>query len=122
MEVWNDLRMLVARYLVASEQMERQGPVAQAVRSVGYHSEEEEEEEEEEEDGSSVEAEEEDEHEHEHEEHEEAAAGGDTEEVPAYESGSAPVEVGPNGYAVSCLEVTTLTIAREEGKSPRART
>jgi hypothetical protein len=35
MEVWNDLRMLVARYLVASEQMERQGPVAQAVRSVG---------------------------------------------------------------------------------------
>jgi hypothetical protein len=35
MEVWNDLRMLVARYLVASEQMERDGPVAQAVRSVG---------------------------------------------------------------------------------------
>lgn len=36
MEVWNDLRMLVARYLVASEQMERDGPVAHAVRSVGY--------------------------------------------------------------------------------------
>jgi hypothetical protein len=35
MEVWNDLRMMVARYLVASEQMERDGPVAQAVRSVG---------------------------------------------------------------------------------------
>ena len=35
MELWNDLRMLVARYLVASEQMERDGPVAQAVRSVG---------------------------------------------------------------------------------------
>jgi hypothetical protein len=35
MEVWNDLRMLVARYLVASEQMERQGPIAQAVRGVG---------------------------------------------------------------------------------------
>lgn len=96
MEVWNDLRMLVARYLVASEQMERDGPVAQAVRSVGYHSEEEEEEDEEE--GSSVEAEEEHE---EHEEHEEAT--GDHEEVPAYESGSAPVEVGPNGYAVSVL-------------------
>jgi hypothetical protein len=35
MEWWNDTRMLVARYLVASEQMERDGPVAQAVRSVG---------------------------------------------------------------------------------------
>lgn len=35
MEVWNDLRMLVARYLVASEQMERDGPIAQAVRSAG---------------------------------------------------------------------------------------
>lgn len=36
MEWWNDLRMLVARYLVASEQMERSGPVAAAVRSAGY--------------------------------------------------------------------------------------
>jgi len=35
MEWWNDVRMLVARYLVASEQMERDGPVAQAVRTVG---------------------------------------------------------------------------------------
>jgi len=103
MEVWNDLRMLVARYLVASEQMERDGPVAQAVRSVGYQSEEElDEEEEDDEDGSSVEAEDED-HRHEDEEHDEDAveADGDHEEVPAYSSGSAaPVEVGPNGYAV----------------------
>ncbi len=54
MEWWNDVRMLCARYLVASEQMERSGPVAAAVRAVGYASEEEEEEETEDE-GSSVE-------------------------------------------------------------------
>ncbi|KAK0217341.1 hypothetical protein EDD85DRAFT_868808 [Armillaria nabsnona] len=61
MEWWNDIRMLCARYLVASEQMERSGPVAAAVRAAGYVSEEEEEEEE----GSSVEEEEEDEEEYE---------------------------------------------------------
>ncbi|KAF8835672.1 hypothetical protein BDN67DRAFT_1072312 [Paxillus ammoniavirescens] len=59
MEWWNDIRMLCARYLVASEQMDRGGPVQAAVRSAGYVSEEEEEEEEENE-GSSVEEEEED--------------------------------------------------------------
>ncbi len=53
MEWWNDVRMLCARYLVASEQMERSGPVAAAVRAAGYLSEEEEDEEE----GSSVEEE-----------------------------------------------------------------
>ncbi|KAF8753329.1 Pleckstrin homology domain [Rhizoctonia solani] len=36
MEWWNDIRMLAARYLVASEQLERTGPVAAAVRSAGY--------------------------------------------------------------------------------------
>ncbi|KAI0750313.1 hypothetical protein C8Q80DRAFT_1101361 [Daedaleopsis nitida] len=41
MEWWNDVRMLCARYLVASEQMERSGPVAAAVRAAGYTSEEE---------------------------------------------------------------------------------
>ncbi|KAJ7438204.1 hypothetical protein B0H11DRAFT_2105399 [Mycena galericulata] len=41
MEWWNDVRMLCARYLVASEQMERSGPVAAAVRAAGYVSEEE---------------------------------------------------------------------------------
>lgn len=100
MEVWNDLRMLVARYLVASEQMERDGPIAQAVRSVGYQSEEEDEDEYDE--GSSVEAEEDEdidedvdvvEREPHHDQHEE--------EIPAYERGNAQVEVGPNGYAVS---------------------
>jgi hypothetical protein len=54
MEWWNDIRMLCARYLVASEQMERSGPVAAAVRAAGYVSEEEDEEDE----GSSVEEEE----------------------------------------------------------------
>ncbi|RSH92712.1 hypothetical protein EHS25_008158 [Saitozyma podzolica] len=106
MEVWNDLRMLVARYLVASEQMERQGPVAQAVRSVGYRSEdEEEEEEEEEEEGSSVEAEEEA---LEREAHH-AGAHEEGEEVPAYSNeGAAPIEVGPNGYALEKKEKPEL--------------
>jgi len=36
MEWWNDMRMLCARYLVASEQIERDGPVEHAVRSAGY--------------------------------------------------------------------------------------
>ncbi|KAI5995838.1 hypothetical protein F5J12DRAFT_855427 [Pisolithus orientalis] len=53
MEWWNDIRMLCARYLVASEQIDRGGPVEAAVRSAGYVSEEEDEEEGEE--GSSVE-------------------------------------------------------------------
>ncbi len=54
MEWWNDIRMLCARYLVASDALERSGPIAAAVRAVGYLSEEEEGEEEE---GSSVEEE-----------------------------------------------------------------
>lgn len=40
-EWWNDLRMLVSRYLVASETMDRSGPIAAAVRSAGYQSEDE---------------------------------------------------------------------------------
>ena len=54
MEWWNDVRMLCARYLVASDALERSGPIAAAVRAVGYLSEEEEGDEEE---GSSVEEE-----------------------------------------------------------------
>jgi len=53
MEWWNDIRMLCARYLVASDALERSGPVAAAVRAAGYASEEDEGEEE----GSSVEEE-----------------------------------------------------------------
>ena len=96
MEVWNDLRMLVARYLVASEQIERDGPIAQAVRSIGYVSEEEMDDEDEDEEGSSIDEEHEEEadlhHHHHAEEHE---------DVPAYTQGNAQVEIGPNGYAVS---------------------
>jgi hypothetical protein len=36
MEWWNDIRMLCARYLVASQPVMRSGPVEHAVRSVGY--------------------------------------------------------------------------------------
>ncbi|GAB1523134.1 hypothetical protein RhiTH_006264 [Rhizoctonia solani] len=94
MEWWNDIRMLAARYLVASEQLERTGPVAAAVRSAGYLSEEEDSGEEE---GSSVEEEDEDEEEDYHN-----ARDGDEEAVPAYsqptrESG---IEMGANGYAL----------------------
>lgn len=56
MEWWNDIRMLCARYLVASEAMNRGGPIEAAVRSVGYETEEEGSEM-----GSSVEEDEEDE-------------------------------------------------------------
>lgn len=56
MEWWNDIRMLCARYLVASEAMDRGGPIEAAVRSVGYETEEEETEE-----GSSVEEDDEEE-------------------------------------------------------------
>ncbi|CDZ97524.1 cytoplasm protein [Phaffia rhodozyma] len=76
MEWWNDLRMLVARYLVASEQMERSGPVAAAVRSVGYRSEEEESED----GGSSVEDEEE--YEENHSVHETSAQVVETDQHP----------------------------------------
>ncbi|KAJ2914341.1 hypothetical protein MD484_g6083, partial [Candolleomyces efflorescens] len=51
MEWWNDIRMLCARYLVASQPVVRSGPVEAAVRAVGYapedvysHGEEEEDE------------------------------------------------------------------------------
>ncbi|KAH8977583.1 hypothetical protein EDB86DRAFT_3109469 [Lactarius hatsudake] len=53
MEWWNDVRVLCARYLAASDALERSGAVAAAARAAGYVSEEEEDEEE----GSSVEEE-----------------------------------------------------------------
>ena len=98
MEWWNDIRMLCARYLVASEQMERSGPVAAAVRAAGYLSEDEDEEE-----GSSVEEEEHDEDVGEmyHPaqdtiEHEEETV------PPSYtQHKNAGYDFGPNGYLVS---------------------
>ncbi|EJD49586.1 hypothetical protein AURDEDRAFT_112445 [Auricularia subglabra TFB-10046 SS5] len=88
MEWWNDLRMLVARYLVASEQVDRSGPVQAAVRSAGYRSEDEEITDEE---GSSIE-----------EEGDLGPASYDGHEaVPPSYSGFRHAngqEVGPNGY------------------------
>jgi len=96
MEWWNDLRMLVARYLVASEQIERSGPVAAAVRAAGYLSEDEDEEA-----GSSVEEEQDDvggpsSEDHHHAHHDEDAA------PPQYTHPSkhSGIEIGPNGYAL----------------------
>ena len=101
LEWWNDIRMLCSRYLVASEQVERTGPVEAAVRSVGYASEEEEEDEGETGDegehgemideGSSVE----EEVDQAYEDAEEHAPPGYTNPEKHY-----PVEIGPNGYAV----------------------
>ncbi|KAJ6563638.1 hypothetical protein DFH09DRAFT_889381, partial [Mycena vulgaris] len=86
MEWWNDIRMLCARYLVASEQMERSGPVAAAVRAAGYVSEEEEETDE----GSSVE-----------EEDEDGLEYGDAEgEPPSYSTPHPAMEMGANGFPV----------------------
>ena len=126
MEWWNDIRMLCARYLVASEQVDRTGPVEEAVRSVGYNSED-------------MEDEFDDEEEEEELAEERMAAGDDRrmsapirtvvpsvptgvvrddddgssveeevddsyEEPPVYShqtgSGAPPIEIGPNGYAV----------------------
>ncbi|GLB40124.1 putative pleckstrin homology domain [Lyophyllum shimeji] len=98
MEWWNDIRMLCARYLVASEQMDRTGPVAAAVRAAGYVSEEEEEEEEE---GSSVE--EEPEEGVDEEMYVEAAAEpGEDGQPPSYSHPEKhiSVEMGPNGYPI----------------------
>ncbi|KAF8901966.1 hypothetical protein CPB85DRAFT_1377262 [Mucidula mucida] len=80
MEWWNDIRMLCARYLVASEQMERSGPVAAAVRAAGYVSEEEESEE------------------------EEGADAGETEEPPSYTHPPHHELVDKNGYPVDKKE------------------
>lgn len=127
MEWWNDIRMLCARYLVASEHMERSGPVHAAVRAAGYASEEDGEGSEDE--GSSVEEEEEEEtgraagarmpggihdvdgegtdEEVGGERYEEAREGAvtDGEDLPSYShpTRDSGIEIGSNGYAVSFL-------------------
>lgn len=102
MEWWNDVRMLCARYLVASEQMERSGPVHAAVRSAGYVSEEEEEMSEE---GSSVEEEEDEEEEEEEEDMYQDAVVDEEGDVPpsySHPAKAGALEMGQNGYPV-CL-------------------
>ncbi|KAJ7772839.1 hypothetical protein DFH07DRAFT_801688 [Mycena maculata] len=91
MEWWNDIRMLCARYLVASEQMERSGPVAAAVRAAGYVSEEEDGETEE---GSSVEEEEEEDG------LEYADEGEDGANPPSYTNPHHMMEMGANGFPI----------------------
>ncbi|KAJ7087598.1 hypothetical protein B0H15DRAFT_298692 [Mycena belliarum] len=90
MEWWNDVRMLCARYLVASEQMERSGPVAAAVRAAGYASEEEDGETDDE--GSSVEEEEDG---LEYADADEERAG-----PPSYSGHHQVLEMGANGFPI----------------------
>ncbi|KAF8313518.1 uncharacterized protein EI90DRAFT_3147719 [Cantharellus anzutake] len=113
MEWWNDLRMLVARYLVASEAIDRSGPVAAAVRSAGYASEDEEDEEE----GSSIEEEEEEEDESryvaapDHLAHDEVVPAYT---IPAKDSG---IEIGPDGYVVEKKGLTEDRSSANAGPS-----
>ena len=114
MEWWNDIRMLCARYLVASESVERSGPVAAAVRAAGYTSEEEGEDDEE--DGSSVEEErDEDDAEDLYEEARDAGAeSGPETEPPEYdhrESRGYLVRVIPS-YSLILLELTRRIYSR----------
>jgi len=99
MEWWNDIRMLCARYLVASEQIDRTGPAESAVRSAGYPTDEEFEVmiAEEEEEGSSVDEEQEGEGIDDYADQEHAPPGYTHPSDKHYVG----VEVGPNGYAVS---------------------
>ncbi|KAJ7597354.1 hypothetical protein C8J56DRAFT_919846 [Mycena floridula] len=113
MEWWNDIRMLCARYLVASEQMERSGPIAAAVRSAGYVSEEEDDEEDEDE-GSSVE-----------DQDYEDVAGAEHEHPPSYshprDSG---IQLGDNGYSLDKKDganVSRRPSKRQMEKAPEGR-
>ncbi|KAG8969467.1 hypothetical protein FRC03_002743 [Tulasnella sp. 419] len=121
LEWWNDIRMLVARYLVASEQMERSGPVAAAVRQAGYVSEEEVTEDE----GSSFEEE---------QEVDDAdaryVANGHLEEAaPAYSQPqkATGIQIGQNGYAIEKKESVhegadiPRRLSRREEKAPEGR-
>ncbi|KAI9457037.1 hypothetical protein HD554DRAFT_2030223 [Boletus coccyginus] len=106
MEWWNDIRMLCARYLVASEQMDRGGPVQAAVRSVGYVSEDEEEGDDE---GSSIEEEQDDDDGDIYQD----AVVDEEGEPPSYShagKNSGPVIVG-NGYAVSFGSPTWTSVS-----------
>ncbi|KAH9838758.1 uncharacterized protein C8Q71DRAFT_545553 [Rhodofomes roseus] len=96
MEWWNDIRMLCARYLVASEQMERSGPVAAAVRAAGYTSEDEEDDEE----GSSVEEEQDVEDDEVYEQARDIGEGEDDAGPPEYTHEGYTTDFGPNGYPV----------------------
>ncbi|EIW83622.1 hypothetical protein CONPUDRAFT_80291 [Coniophora puteana RWD-64-598 SS2] len=125
MEWWNDIRMLCARYLVASESMDRGGPVEAAVRSAGYLSDEEDEEEDEE--GSSIE-EDEDAEDEEDELYQDAVV--DDEEPPSYShpAKGSGIELGHNGYPVEKgdhahegANVSRRPSKRQQEKAPEGR-
>lgn len=121
MEWWNDIRMLCSRYLVASEEVSRQGPVMAAVRQAGYVSEESESQE-----GSSVEEEDEGEY---VDANADASAGEET--LPGYEHAKAAGSVsGKKGQSVDSVRSAGTGVKRRpskrqqekapEGREPRA--
>jgi len=126
MEWWNDIRMLSARYLVASEQMERSGPVEAAVRAAGYASEDEEDEE----DGSSV-GDEDEEGDEADEVYESFGEGEDHTDAappsysrPGKDSG---IEMGPDGYKEKkghnggAVDLGRRPSKRQQEKAPEGR-
>jgi len=132
MEWWNDVRMLCARYLVASEQMERSGPVHAAVRSAGYVSEEEEEMESDE--GSSVEEEEEEAEDEDEGLYQDAVVDEEGDGPPGYSHPKAgAIEMGPNGYVLekkgqyetygdgAGVPISRRTSKRQQEKAPEGR-
>jgi hypothetical protein len=106
MEWWNDVRMLCARYLVASESVERSGPVEAAVRAVGYEEEGASDEDEGTDDeGSSIE---------ESEEEGEFGVVGGEEVPPSYSHAHGHKDglvMGANGYPVCSIPLSTITNA-----------
>ncbi|KAI0031133.1 hypothetical protein K488DRAFT_52764 [Vararia minispora EC-137] len=121
MEWWNDTRMLCARYLIASEHMERGGPVHAAVRAAGYVSEEEGDDDE----GSSVEEEDDDE-EGLYEEAREA--GVEDSEPPSYShpERDSGIAMGENGYQIDSEPsgsdgVRRRPSQRQQEKAPEGR-
>ncbi|KAI0723694.1 hypothetical protein C8Q72DRAFT_55186 [Fomitopsis betulina] len=127
MEWWNDVRMLCARYLVASEQMERSGPVAAAVRAAGYTSEDEDDEEEE---GSSVEEEQDAEDEEVYEQAREIGEGEDETGPPEYTHRGYTTDLTHNGYPVDKkphtddvggANVSRRPSKRQQEKAPEGR-
>ncbi|KAH8822764.1 hypothetical protein DL96DRAFT_1619139 [Flagelloscypha sp. PMI_526] len=128
MEWWNDIRMLCARYLVASEAMERSGPIAAAVRGVGYESEDS---------GSGVEDEEGEGSSIEEEEDDDGMYAEADEGLPSYSHPGSGIITGPNGYPIEKKSAEGLphtdgaTVSRRpsrrqqekapEGKPPHSR-
>ena len=110
MEWWNDIRMLCARYLVASEAMDRRGPIEAAVRSVGYETEEETEE------GSSVEEEEEEEDEGLYDDAREAVQEERATGPPSYEHDEA---IHGYGVSTSFFFVSALRLIDRRNRTKR---